>query len=181
MLKIKRLEIPDVVLIEPKVYSDNRGLFFESFNQKKFEQAVGVSLSFFQDNQSFSEHHVLRGLHYQVKQPQGKIVRVISGEIYDVAVDLRRSSITFGKWVAAKLSDANKQQLWIPPGFAHGFLTLSQSAEVIYKTTSYYDATDEATIIWNDSKLNIAWPSISPILSPKDKNGLCFEQSKLYY
>jgi dTDP-4-dehydrorhamnose 3,5-epimerase len=166
--------IPDVLVIEPKVFGDDRGWFFESFNEKDFSAAVGQSVTFTQDNHSSSKKGVLRGLHYQIEQTQGKLVRVCHGAVFDVAVDLRQSSVTFGKWVGVELSAENKKQLWIPAGFAHGFLVLSDSAEFLYKTTDYWHATSEKCIVWNDATLNIQWPSIGiePILNPKDADGL---------
>jgi dTDP-4-dehydrorhamnose 3,5-epimerase len=166
--------IPDVLVIEPKVFGDDRGWFFESFNEKDFSAAVGCSVTFVQDNHSSSKKGVLRGLHYQMEQTQGKLVRVCHGVIFDIAVDLRQSSSTFGKWVGVELSAENKKQLLIPPGFAHGFLVLSDSAEFLYKTTEYWHAASEMCIVWNDPTLAIHWPSIGmePILNPKDAAGL---------
>ncbi len=170
------LSIPDVILLEPKVFGDERGFFFESFNQKVFNDLIGREITFVQDNHSRSAKNVLRGLHYQIEHPQGKLVRVIEGEILDVAVDIRRSSKTFGKWVGEVLSAENKKQLWIPEGFAHGFLVLSTSAEVLYKATDYYAPTDERIILWNDSNLAIEWPKneLAPIASIKDSIGKSF-------
>ena len=169
-MKVTDTKIPDVKLIEPTVFEDERGFFFESFNHKKFEEAIGRSVKFVQDNHSKSSKDVLRGLHYQ--QPphaQGKLVRVVQGEVFDVAVDIRKTSPTFGKWVAEILSAANKKQLWIPEGFAHGFLTLSETAEFLYKTTNYYFAQAERSIHWNDPKIDVSWGvGISPVVSPKD-------------
>lgn len=171
-MKVTPLEIPDVLLIEPRVFGDERGFFFESFNQKKFEDATGVSVEFVQDNHSKSCKSVLRGLHYQVKYPQGKLVRVVAGEVFDVAVDIRRGSPTFCKWIGEKLSADNKKQLWIPPGFAHGFLVLSDSAEFLYKTTEYWYPEFERCIKWNDPDLNIDWQGVAdPIVSEKDSKG----------
>jgi dTDP-4-dehydrorhamnose 3,5-epimerase len=166
--------IPDVLVIEPKVFGDDRGWFFESFNEKDFSAAVGHQVSFTQDNHSSSKKGVLRGLHYQMEQTQGKLVRVCHGAVFDVAVDLRQSSATFGKWVGVELSAENKKQLWIPAGFAHGFLVLTESAEFLYKTTDYWHAASEKCIVWNDPTLNIQWPSIGmkPVLNPKDAAGL---------
>jgi dTDP-4-dehydrorhamnose 3,5-epimerase len=165
--------ISDVLVIEPKVFGDERGWFFESFNEKDFSAAVGKSISFVQDNHSSSKKGVLRGLHYQMEQTQGKLVRVCRGAVFDVAVDLRGSSTTFGKWVGVELSAENKKQLWIPAGFAHGFLVLSDEAEFLYKTTDYWHAASERCIVWNDATLNIQWPNIGvpPILNPKDAAG----------
>jgi len=168
--------IPDVLIIEPKVFGDDRGWFFESFNEKDFSAAVGHPVTFVQDNHSLSKMGVLRGLHYQIDQTQGKLVRVCQGSVFDVAVDLRQSSSTFGKWVSVELSAQNKKQLWVPPGFAHGFLVLSETAEFLYKTTDYWHAASERCIVWNDPRLNIQWPKIGidPILNPKDTAGLCW-------
>jgi dTDP-4-dehydrorhamnose 3,5-epimerase len=167
--------IPDVLIIEPNVFGDDRGWFFESFNGKDFSAAVGHSVRFVQDNHSYSKKGVLRGLHYQMEQTQGKLVRVSHGAVFDVAVDLRKSSSTFGKWVGVVLSAENKKQLWIPPGFAHGFLVLSEIAEFLYKTTDYWHAGSEQCIVWNDPTLNIQWPDmdVDPIVSTKDLSG-CF-------
>jgi len=172
--------IPEVKIIEPKVFGDERGFFFESFNKIKFEQAVGHPVSFVQDNHSLSVQGVLRGLHYQLApHSQGKLVRCIEGEVYDVAVDLRKSSETFGQWVGVLLSGENKRQLWIPEGFAHGFITLSQKAQFLYKTTNFYMPESERCIIWNDKKLNISWPEVSSLqLSKKDESGLAFEMAE---
>jgi len=169
-VKATRLAIPDVVLIEPRVFEDERGLFFESFNSHSFAEAVGHPVDFVQDNQSVSHRGVLRGLHWQVPpHAQGKLVRAAFGEILDVAIDIRRSSPNFGRWVAETLSAANRRQLWIPPGFAHGFLALSEGAEVLYKTTDFYQRSAERSLRWNDPELAIRWPAgIEPILSDKD-------------
>ncbi len=166
--------IPDVLIIEPKVFGDDRGWFFESFNEKEFSAAVGQSVTFVQDNHSSSKKGVLRGLHYQIEQTQGKLVRVCYGAVFDVAIDLRQSSKTFSQSVCVELSAENKRQLWIPPGFAHGFLVLSEVAEFLYKTTDYWHAGSEKCIVWNDPDLNIQWPNIGiePILNPKDATGL---------
>lgn len=168
--------IPDVLVIEPKVFADDRGWFFESFNEKDFFAAVGKKISFVQDNHSSSKKGVLRGLHYQMESAQGKLVRVCHGAVFDVAVDLRQTSLTFGQWVGVELSSENKKQLWVPAGFAHGFLVLSETAEFLYKTTDYWHAASEKCIVWNDSTLNIQWPDIGfqPILNPKDAAGLSF-------
>ena len=180
-MKILHLAIPDVVLIEPQVFSDERGFFFESFNLKKFEKAIGREVTFVQDNHSKSVRHVLRGLHYQIKQPQGKLVRVVVGEVFDVAVDIRKSSPTFGQWVGQILSAQNKKQLWVPEGFAHGFLTLSETAEFLYKTTDYWADDDERTIKWDDSVLNIKWPEDGdPHLSAKDRLGSSFSNAEVF-
>ena len=176
-MKVTRLAIPDVVQIEPKVFGDARGFFFESFNQKAFNEATGTNHQFVQDNHSRSAKGVLRGLHYQIQQPQGKLVRVVRGAVFDVAVDIRKSSPTFGRWVGAELSEDNQHQLWVPPGFAHGFLVLSDLADFLYKTTDYYAPQYERSILWNDSDLNIDWPIGEPILSNKDRQGLKFNSA----
>ncbi|MDU4249509.1 dTDP-4-dehydrorhamnose 3,5-epimerase [Pseudomonas sp.] len=178
-MKATRLEIPDVVLIEPKIFGDDRGFFYESFNHRQFEEAIGRHVAFVQDNHSRSSKGVLRGLHYQIQNPQGKLVRVTLGEVFDVAVDLRKSSPTFGKWVGEILSAENKKQLWVPEGFAHGFLVLSESAEFLYKTTDYYSPVHERCIIWSDSDLAISWPSpLQPNLSSKDAQGQHFQEAE---
>ena len=166
--------IPDVLVIEPRIFGDDRGWFFESFNEKDFSAAVGYFVKFVQDNHSSSKKGVLRGLHYQMEQTQGKLVRVSHGAVFDVVIDLRKSSNTFGKWAGVELSVENKKQLWIPPGFAHGFLVLSETAEFLYKTTDYWHAASEKCIIWNEPFLNIKWPDIGmqPLLNPKDAAGL---------
>ena len=169
-MKITPTAIPDVLVIEPKVFGDERGFFFESFNQAKFESFIGKQVNFVQDNHSKSVKNVLRGLHYQIQQPQGKLVRVVQGEVFDVAVDIRKSSATFGKWVGEVLSADNKKQLWVPEGFAHGFVVLSESAEFLYKTTDYYAPEHERSIVWNDLAIDIKWPiNGEPILSAKDQ------------
>jgi dTDP-4-dehydrorhamnose 3,5-epimerase len=175
-MQVTRTAIADVLLLEPKVFGDERGFFFESFNERVFREATGVTLPFVQDNHSKSGYGVLRGLHYQVQQPQGKLVRVVSGEVFDVAVDIRPESPTFGKWVGEILSASNKRQLWVPPGLAHGFVVLSETAEFLYKTTDYYAPEHERCIAWNDPTLAIAWPelTIAPKLSAKDATGAAF-------
>ena len=175
------LAIPDVIVIEPKVFGDDRGFFFESFNHAKFEAAVGRRVNFVQDNHSRSMQGVLRGLHSQIQQPQGKLVRVVAGSVFDVAVDLRRSSPTFGKWVGEVLSADNKKQLWIPEGFAHGFVVLSESAEFLYKTTDYWAPEFERSVLWNDTDLNISWPiTAPPLLSGKDTNGATLKAAEVF-
>jgi len=176
------LSIPDVVLLEPKVFGDERGFFFESFNQKKFNHLMGQEITFVQDNHSRSAKNVLRGLHYQTEQPQGKLVRVIQGEVFDVAVDLRLSSKTFGQWCGEILSAENKRQLWIPAGFAHGFIVMSETAEVLYKTTDYYSPASERIILWNDLELAIDWrlSDPSPTLSGKDAQGVLFREAEYF-
>ncbi len=173
--------IPEVILFEPKVFGDERGFFFESFNAARFEEAVGHSAAFVQDNHSKSTQGVLRGLHYQIQCPQGKLVRVVQGEVFDVAVDIRRSSPTFGQWVGAILSAENKHQLWVPCGFAHGFVVLSDTAEFVYKTTDFYAPAHERCILWNDPDLAIDWrfPS-QPSLSAKDQAGTPFAQAEVF-
>ena len=171
-MKATRLSIPEVVLIEPKVFGDARGFFFESFNQKAFNEATGTNHAFVQDNHSRSSRGVLRGLHYQIQQAQGKLVRVARGAVFDVAVDIRRSSPTFGQWVGVELTEDNQHQLWVPPGFAHGFVVLSESADFLYKTTDYYAPQHERSIAWNDPSIGISWPALAqgqqPLLSAKD-------------
>lgn len=180
-MKATPLAIPDVILLEPKVFGDERGFFFESFNQAKFEKAIDRHVTFVQDNHSRSSRNVLRGLHYQIQQPQGKLVRVTQGEVFDVAVDLRESSQTFGQWVGEILSAGNKRQLWIPEGFAHGFVVLSDTAEFLYKTTDYYAPAHERCIIWNDPTIGITWPeSLAPQLSAKDQIGLSLAQAEVF-
>jgi len=173
--------IPDLKIIEPKVFGDERGFFFESFNQKKFVEAIGRDVAFVQDNHSKSAKNVLRGLHYQIQHTQAKLVRVVSGEVFDVAVDLRRSSPTFGQWVGVTLSAENNRQFWIPEGFAHGFVVTSSSAEFLYKTTDYWYPEYEKTILWNDPQLNIDWPlGDAPIVSAKDQQGVPFATADLF-
>ena len=173
--------IPDVLILEPKVFGDSRGFFFESYNHNSFQEATGLNVHFVQDNHSKSSRHVLRGLHYQIQQAQGKLVRVVEGEVFDVAVDLRRQSPTFGQWVGEILSADNKRQMWIPPGFAHGFVVLSDTAEFLYKTTDYYAPQFERCILWNDTTLGIRWPvDGEPQLSAKDIAGLPFAQSEYF-
>jgi dTDP-4-dehydrorhamnose 3,5-epimerase len=180
-MKATPQSIPEVILFEPKVFGDERGFFFESFNHARFEEAVGRPVRFVQDNHSKSIKGVLRGLHYQVQQAQGKLVRVVQGEVFDVAVDIRRSSPTFGKWVGAHLTAENKHQLWVPEGFAHGFVVLSDSAEFLYKTTDYYAPAHERSILWNDPDLRIQWPiSSDPTLSSKDSNATRLNQANVY-
>lgn len=187
-MKVIKTAIPEVVIIEPKVFGDDRGFFFESFNQTKFEGAVGCKVNFVQDNESYSKQGVLRGLHYQIIKPQGKLVRVVAGEVFDVALDIRRSSPTFGKWVGEILSAQNKKQLWIPEGFAHGFLVLSESATFQYKVTDFRYPEYERCIRFDDSELSINWPGIlhqfpimlTPMVSEKDKNGSYFKNAELF-
>lgn len=170
-MKVSCTSIPDVLIIEPRVFGDSRGFFFESFNQKNFSQATGLGVNFVQDNHSRSVKGVLRGLHYQVQHPQGKLVRVVSGEVFDVVVDIRKSSPTFGRWVGVELSEDNYRQVWVPPGFAHGFYVLSKSVDFLYKTTDYYVPTFERSVVWNDPEIAISWPvgaGTQPIISAKD-------------
>ena len=173
--------IPDVVAIEPQVFGDARGFFFESWNLRGFDAIAGREVRFVQDNHSGSARGVLRGLHYQVRQPQGKLVRVVAGEVFDVAVDLRRSSPTFGRWVGERLSAGNRRMLWVPPGFAHGFLVLSDWAEFLYKTTDYWAPEHERTLLWNDPALGIAWPlEGEPVLKPRDAAGARLAEAETY-
>ncbi len=174
-VKVRATALPEVKIIEPQVFGDERGFFFESFNAREFNQTVAADVQFVQDNHSHSVKHVLRGLHYQIRHPQGKLVRAIAGEIFDVAVDIRKSSPNFGKWVGVHLSAENKRQLWIPAGFAHGFLVLSETAEFLYKTTDYWYPEYERSILWNDPSIGIEWPlekaplPLLPLLAPKDQ------------
>ncbi|PZW70269.1 dTDP-4-dehydrorhamnose 3,5-epimerase [Pseudomonas sp. URMO17WK12:I1] len=180
-MHIIQTAIPDVLILEPKVFGDERGFFYESFNARAFSEATGLNPNFVQDNHSRSQQGVLRGLHYQVEQAQGKLVRVTAGEVYDVAVDLRRQSPTFGQWVGTHLSADNKRQMWVPEGFAHGFLVLSEFADFLYKTTDYYAPAHERCIRWDDPKLAIAWPlQGEPKLSAKDQQGLSFDAADMF-
>lgn len=181
-MKATPTAIPGVLILEPKVFGDSRGFFFESFNKKAFRQATGLDVDFVQDNHSRSAKDVLRGLHYQIEQPQGKLVRVVRGAVFDVAVDLRQSSATFGQWVGVELTEANHRQLWVPPGFAHGFLTLSDSADFLYKTTDYYAPTFERCVAWDDPNLAIAWPLAghSPQVSVKDQAGELLANAQVF-
>lgn len=180
-MKVISTDIPDVLIIEPQVYGDERGFFYESFNEKAFQEKTGLKREFVQDNHSRSLQNVLRGLHYQIQQPQGKLVRVVLGTVFDVAVDLRESSPTFGSWVGCLLSAENKRQFWVPEGFAHGFIVLSEAAEFLYKTTEYYAPQYDRTILWNDPDLNIDWPiEAEPILSTKDKAGQPFKTAEVF-
>lgn len=173
--------IPDVMIFEPKIFGDERGFFYESFNAKDFENATGIKANFVQDNHSKSVKNVLRGLHYQTEQTQGKLVRVIQGEVFDVAVDLRRSSKTYGRWVGETLSAENKRSMWVPEGFAHGFLVLSDTAEFLYKTTDFYAPAYECAIKWDDPTIGIQWPiNVQPELSAKDSAGLSFSEAKTF-
>ena len=173
--------IPDVLILEPKVFGDSRGFFLESFNAQNFAKDTGLNVSFVQDNHSRSAKGVLRGLHYQLQEAQGKLVRVTQGAVFDVAVDIRKSSPTFGKWVGCELSDTNHRLLWIPQGFAHGFIVLSESADFMYKTTDYYSPAHERCISWNDPSIGIDWPAgIAPLLSAKDQQGISLEQAEVF-
>jgi dTDP-4-dehydrorhamnose 3,5-epimerase len=180
-MHIQTTAIPDVLIIEPKTFGDDRGFFYESFNQRIFEELTGVHASFVQDNHSKSAKNVLRGLHYQIQQAQGKLVRVVAGEVFDVAVDIRKSSPTFGQWVGVVLSADNKRQLWIPPGFAHGFVVTSESAEFLYKTTDYWAPEYERSILWNDPAIGIEWPlDAAPLLSGKDQQGTLLAEAEVF-
>ncbi|CAN1535491.1 RfbC dTDP-4-dehydrorhamnose 3,5-epimerase and related enzymes [Methylophilaceae bacterium] len=180
-MQVVQTAIPDVLILEPKVFGDDRGFFFECFNQQTFQNLTGIKANFVQDNHSKSAANVLRGLHYQIKQVQGKLVRVTSGEVFDVAVDIRRQSATFGKWVGVVLSAENKRQLWVPPGFAHGFVVLKDNTELLYKTTDYYAPQHERCIRWDDPSIDIEWPiTQAPILSGKDLLGLALSQAEVF-
>lgn len=180
-MQIYKTAIPDLLVIEPKVFGDDRGFFYESYNQKRLAEMAGITESFVQDNHSRSAKNVLRGLHYQIQQPQGKLVRVVAGEVFDVAVDIRRASPTFGKAVGINLSATTKRMLWVPKGFAHGFLVLSDYAEFLYKTTDYYAPEHERSILWNDADLGIDWPQCGePILSAKDAAGVRFKDAEVF-
>ncbi|MCB2069353.1 MAG: dTDP-4-dehydrorhamnose 3,5-epimerase [Ottowia sp.] len=180
-MQVTATDLPEVMIIEPKVFGDARGFFLESFNAKAFAEATGVDLPFVQDNHSRSAQGVLRGLHYQIKQAQGKLVRVVRGSVFDVAVDVRRSSPNFGRWVGVELSEDNNRQLWVPPGFAHGFLVLSASADFLYKTTDYYAPEHERSVLWNDPAIGIEWPLPGePLLSGKDKVGALLKDAEVF-
>ncbi len=180
-MNVIQTKIPDVVIIEPRVFGDDRGFFYESYNQKAFTEATGITKNFVQDNHSKSQKNVLRGLHYQIQQPQGKLVRVVVGEVLDVAVDIRKSSPTFGQWVSCLLSAENKRQFWVPEGFAHGFVVLSDAAEFLYKTTNYYAPQHERSILWNDPDLAIDWQlKDEPKLSKKDQEGSSFKEAEVF-
>lgn len=180
-MKVSQTDIPGVLVLEPKVFGDQRGFFYESFNEKVFREATGLQLPFVQDNHSRSARGVLRGLHYQVKQAQCKLVRVARGAVFDVAVDIRRSSPTFGKWVGVELSEENQKQMWVPPGFAHGFVVVSDSADFLYKTTDYYAPEHERCIAWNDPEIGIEWPAgVEPKLSDKDSQGLSLADAEVF-
>ena len=178
-MKTRPTENPDILILEPNIFEDARGAFFEAYNLKKLA-AIGIDCGFVQDNQSISKRRVLRGLHYQIRQPQGKLVRVLHGEIFDVVVDCRRSSPYFGTSVHVNLSAGNRRMLWIPAGFAHGFLVLSETAEVLYKTTDFYEPKFERTLLWNDPQLKIPWPSTKPLLSEKDQQGFHLAHAEVF-
>jgi dTDP-4-dehydrorhamnose 3,5-epimerase len=182
MTTVQTLAIPEVLLLTPKVFADARGFFFESFNARAFAALSGTEFDFVQDNHSRSARHVLRGLHYQLRQPQGKLVRVTLGEVFDVAVDVRRASPAFGRWTGTRLSAENKRQIWIPPGFAHGFLCLSEFAEILYKTTDYYAPEHERCLLWNDPAIGIDWPleGAQPLLSAKDQMGVPLARAEVF-
>lgn len=175
-MEVIQTEIPDVKIVQPKVYGDERGFFLETFEQKRYQEMLNINLTFVQDNHSRSQKNVLRGLHFQKENPQGKLVRVVRGEVFDVAVDIRENSLTYGKWVGVILSEDNKSQLWIPPGLAHGFLVLSDIADFEYKCTNYYDPNSEGCLLWNDPTVNINWPISTPILSDKDRLGKTLQE-----
>lgn len=181
-MKIISTDLPEVLILEPKIFKDDRGFFLESYQQRQFEEITGISEPFVQDNHSHSIQNVLRGLHYQMNNPQGKLVRVVSGEIFDVAVDIRQHSPTFGKWVGVNLSASNFRMLWVPPGFAHGFLVLSAEADVLYKVTTFYDQPSDRSLIWNDPDLAISWPlrGRTPLLSAKDAAAATLKKADLY-
>ena len=180
-MQVIQTAIPEVLILVPRIFGDDRGFFYESFNLAKFNEITCLSPNFVQDNHSKSVKNVLRGLHYQIKQPQGKLVRVTSGEVFDVAVDIRKSSPTFGRWVGEILSAENKHQMWVPPGFAHGFLVLSETAEFLYKTTNYYAPENERCIAWDDVDIGIQWPlEDTPLLSVKDQQGVMFTEAELF-
>jgi dTDP-4-dehydrorhamnose 3,5-epimerase len=179
-MKAAPTAIPDVLILEPKVFGDERGFFLESWNAREFRGTAGLDVAFVQDNHARSRRGILRGLHYQIRQPQGKLVRVVRGRVLDVAVDLRKSSPTFGRWTGAELSEDNFRQAWIPPGFAHGYLVLSEMAEVLYKTTDYYAPEHERCLIWNDPVVGIEWPEREPTLSAKDRNGVSLRDSEVF-
>jgi dTDP-4-dehydrorhamnose 3,5-epimerase len=180
-MQVVQTAIPEVLILEPKVFGDDRGFFFESFNQQTFQNLTGVKANFVQDNHSKSAANVLRGLHYQIEQAQGKLVRVTAGEVFDVAVDIRRQSASFGKWVGVLLSAENKRQLWVPPGFAHGFAVLKDNTEFLYKTTDYYAPQHERCIRWDDLAIGIEWPiAQAPILSGKDQLGVALSEAEVF-
>lgn len=180
-MKVIETALPEVLIIEPKVFGDSRGFFYESFNARSFHEATGLDVEFVQDNHSRSAKNVLRGLHYQIKQPQGKLVRVVRGAVFDVAVDVRKSSPNFGKWVGVELTEENHRQLWVPPGFAHGFLVLSDTADFLYKTTDYYAPEFERCLLWDDAEVGISWlVELNPVLSDRDRVGMRLRDIEAY-
>ena len=179
-MNVIKTPIADLLILEPKLFGDTRGFFLESYHQKTFQEVTGLQLYFVQDNHSRSAKNVLRGLHYQIQQPQGKLVRVVKGAVFDVAVDVRRFSATFGQWFGVELSEDNHRQFWIPPGFAHGFVVLSETADFLYKTTDYYAPAFERCLRWNDPEIGIDWPIMSPILSEKDQKGLNLHEAEVF-
>ena len=179
-MKVVRTEIPDVLILEPRVFEDARGFFLESYNRKTFAEATGLKVDFVQDNHARSMKNVLRGLHYQIGQPQGKLIRVTFGQLWDVAVDLRKSSRTFGRWVGFSLTEGSKQMAWIPPGFAHGFVVTSDAADLQYKTTDYYAPQHERVLLWNDPDLAIKWPVANPALNERDQRGTPLRQAEVF-
>jgi dTDP-4-dehydrorhamnose 3,5-epimerase len=180
-MKVTRTDVPEVLVLEPRVHQDARGFFLESYNRRTFKEATGLEVEFVQDNTSFSVRNVLRGLHYQIRQAQGKLIAVMAGEVYDVAVDLRRSSPTFGKYVGVTLTGGGHRMIWIPPGFAHGYLVLTEHAIVLYKTTDFYAPAHERTIVWNDPDIGIRWPlEGAPIVSDKDRHGAAFRAAEVF-
>ena len=179
-MNVIKTALDEVLILEPTIFGDKRGFFQESYNKKVFDEVIGINISFVQDNHSRSKKNILRGLHYQIQQPQGKLVRVVQGRVFDVAVDLRKSSANFGQWVGVELSEDNHRQMWIPPGFAHGFLVLSEQADFLYKTTDYYAPEYECSICWNDPTIGINWPECTPILSSKDEQAVSFANAKVF-
>ena len=180
-MKLVPTELPGVLVVEPRVFADARGFLFESYNRRSFREATGIDVEFVQDNHSHSVRHALRGLHYQIRQAQGKLVRVVVGEVFDVAVDLRRSSPNFGKWTGVTLTAESKRMVWIPGGFAHGFLVLSEEADVLYKTTDFYAPAHERTVLWNDPQIGIRWPlRQEPLLADKDRRGAALAAAEVY-
>jgi dTDP-4-dehydrorhamnose 3,5-epimerase len=179
-MNVIKTALSEVLILEPTIFGDERGFFQESYNKKVFDKVIGTNTSFVQDNHSRSKKNILRGLHYQIKQPQGKLVRVVQGRVFDVAVDLRKSSATFAQWVGVELSEDNHRQMWVPPGFAHGFLVLSEQADFLYKTTDYYAPEYECAICWNDPTIAINWPESAPILSAKDEQAVTLFNAKVF-
>jgi len=179
-MNVIKTALSEVLILEPTIFGDERGFFQESYNKKAFDKAIVINANFVQDNHSRSKKNILRGLHYQIKQPQGKLVRVVQGSVFDVAVDLRKSSATFAQWVGVELSSDNHRQMWVPPGFAHGFLVLSEQADFLYKTTDYYAPEYECSICWNDPIIGINWPECTPILSSKDEQAVILSNAKVF-